>query len=690
MESQPMPGHIPQNYNKERLFLSGSSSYAVEEIEEIPPPACWVSNSRKKMTEPELICIDLDDDDDDDGSADVVLINGITDRKNKGKAHIVDVSDRHNSLKSRSGSWIPCNTVTSSDSETHSESNDSDDIYCWEDDHVMASKNEDKLALFQARLDSMDIPAGVEASIPWFPDYEQNIHVQSTSLGLNSSMGAAQSSSAVPMAMLDNEFLSLPVKNKGSSYAVGSSKLKTYKEWKLGIMFLFSDDAAKTISKDIHGDGKSHFKLYPPNPYGFHMGSGLLHQLPSYNYSVPVSFSSVFVSNPPPPPGNFIPVWGDYSPFGHDQFNVSNDAAYTNGYNLVNNIPEMSMYSTGVVHEEPAGSMPAVSLPINSSTEEILRKHQEFKRFDTVEDHSDHHFANRTSMRQPSKTWAKKIQDEWRVLEKDLPDTIFVRVYESRMDLLRAVIIGAEGTPYHDGLFFFDVYFPADYPNLPPHVHYHSGGLRINPNLYNCGKVCLSLLNTWSGRGNEKWVPGISTMLQVLVSIQALVLNAKPYFNEPGYAGSEGTSGGEKQSRNYNDNAFNLSLKTILYTMRRPAKYFEDLIIGHFYNRGQDILAACQAYKNGAQVGSFTKNQSSDVTSHGQNKINSSASFKNGLTALTSQLVQAFTQIGLKDCEKFLNAPPTIAVTAENGNKLMSHAIAATVPKKKQRMAAMR
>ncbi|CAI9303728.1 unnamed protein product [Lactuca saligna] len=32
----------------------------------------------------------------------------------------------------------------------------------------------------------------------------------------------------------------------------------------------------------------------------------------------------------------------------------------------------------------------------------------------------------------------------------ELPDTIFVRVYESSMDLLRAVIKGAEGTPYHD------------------------------------------------------------------------------------------------------------------------------------------------------------------------------------------------------------------------------------------------
>lgn len=36
------------------------------------------------------------------------------------------------------------------------------------------------------------------------------------------------------------------------------------------------------------------------------------------------------------------------------------------------------------------------------------------------------------------------------------------------MDLMRAVIIGAQGTPYHDGLFFFDIFFPNRYPDIPP------------------------------------------------------------------------------------------------------------------------------------------------------------------------------------------------------------------------------
>lgn len=47
-------------------------------------------------------------------------------------------------------------------------------------------------------------------------------------------------------------------------------------------------------------------------------------------------------------------------------------------------------------------------------------------------------------------------------------DDIYVRAYEERMDLLRACIVGAPGTPYHDGLFFFDVFFAPDYPQEPP------------------------------------------------------------------------------------------------------------------------------------------------------------------------------------------------------------------------------
>ncbi|KAF8413877.1 hypothetical protein HHK36_001871 [Tetracentron sinense] len=301
------------------------------------------------------------------------------------------------------------------------------------------------------------------------------------------------------------------------------------------------------------------------------------------------------------------------------------------------------------------------TVPIESSSswmkeDEAMEKFILFKRFDTVQDYSDHHYTReRFSVKQPSKNWAKKIQEEWKILENDLPETIFVRVYEARMDLLRAVIVGAAGTPYHDGIFFFDVFFPFDYPNVPPKVYYHSGGLRLNPNLYNCGKVCLSLLNTWNGNKNEKWIPGQSTMLQVLVSIQALILNAKPFFNEPGFVSMDGTAEGENKSRQYNESTFILSLQTMLYTLRRPPKNFEIFVLGYFREHAHDILVACKAYMEGAQVGCLVKGGVQDVD---EGDKSCSKSFKESVAKMVNMLVPAFTKNGVKGCKQFL--PPAV------------------------------
>ncbi|PIA26952.1 hypothetical protein AQUCO_08400010v1 [Aquilegia coerulea] len=284
--------------------------------------------------------------------------------------------------------------------------------------------------------------------------------------------------------------------------------------------------------------------------------------------------------------------------------------------------------------------------------DEVLKKYRSFKRFDTVGDYSDHHYAYEGSKsNQPARNWAKAIQQEWKILENDLPDTIFVRVYEERMDLLRAVIVGAAGTPYHDGLFFFDFKFSSTYPSVPPKVHYHSGGLRLNPNLYDCGKVCLSLLNTWEGRKEEKWTPRKSTVLQVLLSIQALVLNAKPFFNEPGYASMAGGVTGEKMARDYNESTYILSCRTMLYTLNKPPKHFEEFVAGHFRDRAEAILVACKAYMDGAQVGCLVEGGVQDLD---EGDKSCSANFKMQVGTIVGNLVPAFIKNGSKDCGKFL------------------------------------
>ena len=101
-------------------------------------------------------------------------------------------------------------------------------------------------------------------------------------------------------------------------------------------------------------------------------------------------------------------------------------------------------------------------------------------------------------------------------------------------DMLKgqALIIGPKDTPYEGGYYLFEFLFPTNYPYSPPKITYctNDGVTRFNPNFYKCGKVCLSILNTWRG---EQWssCQSISTVLLVLCT----TLNEQPLLNEPGF-----------------------------------------------------------------------------------------------------------------------------------------------------------
>jgi baculoviral IAP repeat-containing protein 6 len=115
-------------------------------------------------------------------------------------------------------------------------------------------------------------------------------------------------------------------------------------------------------------------------------------------------------------------------------------------------------------------------------------------------------------------------------------------------------------------LFIFDLFLDADYPVTPPKMAFvlngnDSDAHSFNPNLHRGGGVCLSILNTWSGSAAERWQPNKSTILAVLISIQAMILGAPvPWINEPGYEGQAGT----KQAQ---DHKLLIQTKTINYAM---------------------------------------------------------------------------------------------------------------------------
>ena len=150
----------------------------------------------------------------------------------------------------------------------------------------------------------------------------------------------------------------------------------------------------------------------------------------------------------------------------------------------------------------------------------------------------EHHFVSRES--RLTSTKMRRITKEHQILRSSLPENVFVRTWDERLDLLRVLIIGPRGTPHELAPFLIDFHMGEEFPAQPPEAYFHSwtnGIGRVNPNLYEDGKICLSLLGTWPGdSGSDTWSAKSSTLLQVIVSIMGLVLVREPYYSKSAFS----------------------------------------------------------------------------------------------------------------------------------------------------------
>ncbi|KAJ3041280.1 Baculoviral IAP repeat-containing protein 6 [Rhizophlyctis rosea] len=190
------------------------------------------------------------------------------------------------------------------------------------------------------------------------------------------------------------------------------------------------------------------------------------------------------------------------------------------------------------------------------------------------------------------------LAKETATLSTSLPcnegSSVFVRVDDSKIDAMKCLITGPEGTPYSNGCFEFDIAFPDDYPAIPPKVKLKTTGggtVRFNPNLYQCGKVCLSLLGTWHGAPSEMWQTGAnqSTLLQVLMSIQSMILVDLPYYNEPGMGQARKD---DDRSVRYNKVVRRNCVKhAMINILKTPPTGFKSIIRNHFYLKKDAIFS---------------------------------------------------------------------------------------------------
>ena len=269
-------------------------------------------------------------------------------------------------------------------------------------------------------------------------------------------------------------------------------------------------------------------------------------------------------------------------------------------------------------------------------------KHEQDKIFSDYQIQSNHSYSKyKTTALNPKSIM--RISSEFSSMRKNLPNnwdtSIVVRACSDNLNLFTFVIVGPKDTPYHNGLFEFHTYFPNDYPNKEPNVLLATtgnGAVRFNPNLYNCGKVCLSLLGTWSGQDGESWNKSTSTFLQVLVSIQSLILVENPYFNEPGWERQMHTQEGKKKSFEYTDNIRLQNLKwAIVDKFKNPPVGFETLTLNHFRLKKDEILQVVNTW------------------------IDETSIYKNKMTDLRNELLDIYKQLEQITVEQPTEKQPT-------------------------------
>ena len=244
-----------------------------------------------------------------------------------------------------------------------------------------------------------------------------------------------------------------------------------------------------------------------------------------------------------------------------------------------------------------------------------------------------HNYSN-VNTGEPSPGKAIRLAQEFADLPRALPiestNSIYARVDKDNIDYMKVLIIGSEGTPYSNGAFQFDVLFDTQYPDTSPKVTLMitgGGTVRFNPNLYANGKVCLSLLGTWRGQSTENWDPKISTLLQVLISIQSIIMSDLVYYNEPTCESEMGTLQGEAKKEQ----------------IKKTSPGFEEVIRRHFYLKKDQILKEVRGWTAQAKYSSF----SYDNNTSWANKFNKGGEYTRMLEDIYKELENTLKSLPL-------------------------------------------
>ena len=201
---------------------------------------------------------------------------------------------------------------------------------------------------------------------------------------------------------------------------------------------------------------------------------------------------------------------------------------------------------------------------------------------------------------QSNKSKLRIVQD-FVDFNENKPDGIYLSINQEDIFHNYALIVGPRHTPYFGGYYLFEINFPKNYPNSSPSLNLVTidGKVRLNPNLYENGKVCLSILGTWNGPGWKK----VMNIRSVLLSVQSL-LHEYPIRNEPGH---EDLTSDNEISVNYNHyvtyHNYNLAIIKViesLYSSKPKIKFidkFKEEIISEFKKNFNELNQSLLSYQ---------------------------------------------------------------------------------------------
>jgi ubiquitin-conjugating enzyme E2 Z len=142
---------------------------------------------------------------------------------------------------------------------------------------------------------------------------------------------------------------------------------------------------------------------------------------------------------------------------------------------------------------------------------------------------------------------SKRLQKEIvHLKDNSLKETgIFYFIVDESITKGTSIMFGPKNTPYEYCPMEYSFELLNEYPFSPPKVLYktNDGRTRFHPNFYVDGKVCLSILGTYSG---PKWASSMN-LTTVLLSIYSLITD-NPLVHEPCF---ENTSLTNPRNANY-------------------------------------------------------------------------------------------------------------------------------------------